>query len=86
MPIYEYRCARCGHVFERLMRPAAEAGACPACGGEDLERLFSLPSVRSEQTRGRAARDIKNRNRATRAEQAEAEARRIEAHSRDHDD
>jgi putative FmdB family regulatory protein len=86
MPIYEYRCESCGHAFELLVRASSGAGRCPACGGEEVEKLLSLPSVRSEQTRSRAAQDIKRRNRATRADQADAEARRIEAHSRDHDE
>ena len=85
MPIYEYRCG-CGHTFELLVRPSSQTGACPACGGSEIERLLSLHSVRSDQTRSRAARDIRARNRATRTDQADAEARRIKAHSRDHDE
>ncbi len=85
MPIYEYRCSECGESFELLVRGSAAADACPACGAPDVEKLFSLPSVQSEQTRSRAKRDIRGRNRATRKDQAEAEVRRIQAHSEDHD-
>ncbi|MGC8839246.1 MAG: FmdB family zinc ribbon protein [Anaerolineae bacterium] len=49
MPIYEYRCARCGTVFQRLFRSLQEVGStqvqCPACGGEEVHRLFSAPAV-----------------------------------------
>ena len=86
MPIYEYRCGGCGHTFELLVRPSSQTGACPACGGSEIERLLSLPSVRSDQTRRRAAQGVRARNRATRTDQADAEAKRIEAHSRDHDE
>ena len=86
MPIYEYRCLGCGASFERLLRGGAQPRPCATCGRTDLEKLLSLPRVASDQTRKRASRDIRARNRATRQEQDAAEVRRIEAHSRDHDD
>ena len=50
MPIYEYRCRACAHVFEALVR-SGDAPACPACAAADLERLLSLFAVDSEGTR-----------------------------------
>ena len=42
MPILEYSCRACGHQFEFLKLPAtSDAARCPACQGEDLERLLS---------------------------------------------
>lgn len=43
MPIYEYRCKECGHVFSRLQRIGATSDGvvCPACGRESSERLVS---------------------------------------------
>jgi len=43
MPIYEYRCKRCGERLEVLQRVGAgpEGLACPSCGGEALEREAS---------------------------------------------
>jgi len=38
MPIYEYECAACGHLFERIMKVGEEAPACPACGADRLRR------------------------------------------------
>jgi putative FmdB family regulatory protein len=32
MPIYEYACAACGHLFERIMKVGEMAPACPVCG------------------------------------------------------
>ncbi len=47
MPIYEYRCAECGHEMEKLQKisdpPLAE---CPACGKPALEKLVSAPGFR----------------------------------------
>ena len=86
MPIFEYRCVGCGHGFEQLVLKTSGPPACPACGSTDLEKLLSRPSVSSDQTRSRASRDIRARNRATRKDQDVAEVRRMEAHSRDHDE
>ncbi len=43
MPIYEYRCKECGHVFSRLQRVGAssEGVTCPRCGSTEVERLVS---------------------------------------------
>ncbi len=42
MPIFEYKCAKCGHVMEVLQK-GREAGAlvCARCGGSDLKKLLS---------------------------------------------
>ena len=43
MPLYEYRCAGCGHEFEALVRVAdADQAGCPACGEGPTRRLFSV--------------------------------------------
>jgi putative FmdB family regulatory protein len=42
MPLYEYSCRACGREFEVLVR-AGSVPSCPACHGEDLERLLSIP-------------------------------------------
>jgi putative FmdB family regulatory protein len=54
MPIYEYRCRRCGRISEFLLLGVNDAPAlvCRKCGGEDLERVLSRVRVRlSEETR-----------------------------------
>jgi putative FmdB family regulatory protein len=43
MPVYEFRCAACGHEFSKLFRSviaAADAG-CPACQTGRAERIVS---------------------------------------------
>jgi len=47
MPIYEYKCRRCGEVFEVLSRGSAskDAVACTACGAADAEKILSLPAT-----------------------------------------
>lgn len=42
MPTYEYRCASCGHEFERFQKISDEpVRECPACGEAAAERRIS---------------------------------------------
>jgi len=43
MPLYEYECQSCEHVFEELVR-GDEKIACPKCHSGKLEKLFSVPA------------------------------------------
>jgi putative FmdB family regulatory protein len=81
MPIYDYSCRGCGHTFEALVR-SASIPKCPECGSEDLERLLSLPAVRSEATKQQALRAAKRRDANQASERVHAQ-REYEAH---HDD
>ncbi|MBA4423523.1 MAG: hypothetical protein C0390_10585 [Syntrophus sp. (in: bacteria)] len=38
MPIYEYQCAACGHVFERIMKVGETDPACPVCGTQKAKK------------------------------------------------
>jgi putative FmdB family regulatory protein len=44
MPIYEYTCSTCEHDFEILLR-GSERASCPECGGDRLEKQFSVPAA-----------------------------------------
>jgi len=45
LPLYEYRCAQCGHRFEKIQKFNAEPEtACPQCGGE-LHRPLTAPAL-----------------------------------------
>jgi putative FmdB family regulatory protein len=46
MPLFDFRCARCDHRFEALVRNG-ELPRCPTCEGEELERLPSVFAVQS---------------------------------------
>jgi len=43
MPIYEFKCRKCGSVFESLcFRSSGEdKGACPSCGEQESDKLLS---------------------------------------------
>jgi putative FmdB family regulatory protein len=47
MPIYEFKCVRCGKVFELLkLKKEEEKGMrCPACGSKEIERVLSVVSI-----------------------------------------
>ena len=50
MPLYDYRCHKCGEVFEVKQKFADEVLTVhEACGG-DLERLISLPAIQFKGT------------------------------------
>ena len=47
MPIYEYRCAECGHELEKLQKISdAPLLDCPACGKPALRKLVSAAGFR----------------------------------------
>lgn len=54
MPIFEFRCSDCGHIFEELFMSSDEEAklACPQCACESLDRVVS----RSSHTTGAGAR------------------------------
>jgi len=43
MPIYEYKCKGCGHIFEEYKLITEECGTehCPKCGKPKAERIMS---------------------------------------------
>lgn len=45
MPIYEYRCTKCGHRFEAIQKVAdPPLSKCEKCKGK-VERLVSSPAI-----------------------------------------
>lgn len=48
MPIFEYRCKKCGKNFETLvLQEEIKKLQCPHCQGEDAEKLLSTFSAGS---------------------------------------
>lgn len=45
MPLYEYQCKKCKHVFEKIRKFSdPPLKKCPECGGA-VEQLLSAPAV-----------------------------------------
>jgi putative FmdB family regulatory protein len=81
MPIFEYACKACGHQFELLLLPSTTA-ECPECHSRDLEKLISVPAVKSEATHGLAMKAAKKRD----AKQADVQARAQREYELKHND
>ena len=54
MPMYEFKCAKCGDVFEELIRNSKDNddAQCPGCGSHDIERVLSSFSVSTGSSGG----------------------------------
>jgi len=53
MPVYEYRCDRCGVDFERLLFSSSTRVACPSCGAAEVTRRpssFGMSGVEHQTT------------------------------------
>src|SRR5438105_3126994 len=59
MPIYEYRCAACGHELEALQKLSeAPLAVCPSCSASALKKLVSAAGFHLKGT-GWYATDFK---------------------------
>lgn len=46
MPLYEYRCSKCGHTLTKLQSmSAAPLTECPQCHEQSLVKLISAPGL-----------------------------------------
>ncbi len=52
MPIYEYRCKKCGQTNEFLILKKEEPLRCKQCGSEDLTKLLSAHNTVSASSHG----------------------------------
>lgn len=64
MPIFDYQCGNCGHVFDALQKLGEAAlHKCPECGKLALEKLVSAPAFQvkgkyKEATRKRTGHNL----------------------------
>ncbi len=56
MPLYEFRCPKCGHQFEQIVFSSdKERMKCPECGAPKPERLLSIFSSSTRRMGTRAS-------------------------------
>ena len=62
MPIYEYHCKDCDHVFDVLQKISDDLLTyCPECGKPELRKLISAPNFRLKG-KGWYETDFKDKN------------------------
>ncbi len=42
MPVYSFRCRKCGKEYEALVKKAGDKAPCPTCGDKHPQKQFSL--------------------------------------------
>jgi len=63
MPMFDFSCQGCETTFEQLVR-TGDIVRCPACNSEHVDKLLSLPSLKTSSTRGLAMQAAKRRDKA----------------------
>jgi putative FmdB family regulatory protein len=43
VPLFNYKCQKCGKKFEELVRSCSEKVTCPECKSEDVKK--ALPTI-----------------------------------------
>ena len=84
MPIYEYKCRKCGNDFELLVFKTTVA-ACPKCQSQELEQLltgFAVSSDSSRQANAKASRRAQVKNKDFKEQQV-AQAEYVQKHADD---
>jgi putative FmdB family regulatory protein len=84
MPIYEYKCRKCSHEFERLVRNN-EVPACPECADADVEKKLSLGAgISTQKSRNRVLGIARAKGKAIKKEQDHAQREYERNYIKDH--
>jgi len=78
MPIFEYKCRKCGTTFEHLVLPTTtEVAACPGCHakGKNLEQMISLFATKNESATTRHMDWVRKESKNMKYEQHQMERR-----------
>lgn len=60
MPIYDFRCPDCGHVFEKIVASSASKAECSKCGALSNKQV-SAPAAPQFKGTGFYATDFKGK-------------------------
>ncbi len=82
MPIFDYACQECDHVFETWVRKREDTPECPECGSAKVEKQFSVPAVHGETSHDKSMRAAKKRDHAQARDRYHERRRYEESHDR----
>ena len=83
MPIYEYKCLGCGHLFEKIVK-LNEAPNCPECDSGELEKQFTVAAVSTSRTRDKSFKTARARASSMKKEKDHAQMEYERKHREDH--
>jgi putative FmdB family regulatory protein len=84
MPIYDFKCRKCGHRFDQLVKVDGTAD-CPACGAKKAERIATFTArVSTVRTRTRAMTEARGVASAQKKEKDHAHAEYLRKEMKDH--
>ncbi len=85
MPIYEYHCEACGHIFDVLQKMSEDPLTyCPECGAPKLRKLLSAPNFRLKGG-GWYETDFKDKNQRNLAGSAKSDSAASDSKTSDKD-
>jgi putative FmdB family regulatory protein len=84
MPLYDYKCRKCGHRFEELVR-LGDTPDCPACHACNPEKLFSTSAgITTDRDRKRTAKQARRVASAIKREKDHADREYERNYIKDH--
>ena len=83
MPIYEYKCLSCGHLFEKIVK-LNEKPDCPECESAELEKQFTAAAVSTSKSRSRNFQQARAKANSTKKEKDHAQAEYERNYIKDH--
>lgn len=79
MPTFDFTCRACAHTFELFLR-SGDVPQCTACASADVEKLFSVPLLKTSGTHDRAMQAAKRRDKAQGTERMVEQAKYEASH------
>jgi putative FmdB family regulatory protein len=85
MPLYDFQCASCRHLFEELVK-LGEIPVCPVCGAKNCERRQSYSAkVSTEGSREHSLKGARQKAGAVKREKDQAHQEYVRHHMDHHD-
>lgn len=83
MPIFEYKCRSCGHIFEKVVL-RNETPDCDACHSKELEKIVSAPAIRTVKSQRKSNAEAQASRNKIRRDQKVAEREFVQKELNEH--